>query len=70
MVMVINFDKKFKYVGEKIMGAGGHENTFSTVINLLPLIFMYNNNKIRNIDVNVIKNLKGYMIQTYKYLRI
>tara|TARA_B100000524_G_C23570775_1_gene341719 strand:- start:77 stop:475 length:399 start_codon:yes stop_codon:yes gene_type:complete len=70
IVMIINFDDKFKNVGEKIMGAGGHENTFSTVINFLPLILMYNNNKIRNIDVNMIKNLKGYMIQKYKYLRI
>ena len=68
--MIINFDEKFKYVGEKIMGAGGYENTFSTIINLIPLIFMYNSKKIKKLDINMISNLKGYMIEKYNYLRI
>ena len=69
-VMVINFDTKFKHLGEKIMGAGGHENTCSTLINFIPLICMYNSKKIKNLDINMIQNLKRYMIEKYNYLRI
>ena len=49
VIMMINFDKRLKFLGENIMGAGGSENTYSTLINFIPLIFV--NKEFKNIDI-------------------
>lgn len=48
--MIINFNQEYKQVGKKIFGAEGNTNTFSTIINILPILLL-NNNKfdIKNI---------------------
>lgn len=38
--VIVNFNPTFKFIGERIMGSGGNENTYSTLINLLPVLFM------------------------------
>jgi hypothetical protein len=48
-VMICNFDNNYKHISEKIMGAGGSENTYSTLINFFPLIFV--NKEFKNINI-------------------
>jgi len=57
IIMMINFDKKLKYIGEKIMGAGGKENTYSTLINFIPLLLI--NKNINKIKIGLFQNLKN-----------
>ena len=57
IIMMINFDKRLKFIGENIMGAGGSENTYSTLINLIPLIFVNKNFQ----NTNIRNNIKSYI---------
>ena len=55
-VMVCNFDNNHKYISEKIMGAGGSDNTYSTIINLIPLIFITKKINFKNIYLKSLEN--------------
>lgn len=69
--MIINFDDKYKKIGEKLLGSGGGYETYSTLINLIPLLMLQNNqNKIYLKDIYekfylqipTHKNTKSYLL--------
>ena len=59
IIMVCNFNKKYKYIGEKIMGAGGNSETYSTIINMLPCLLILKNksSSTKYADKEIIRNV-------------
>ena len=55
-VMICNFDNNHKHISEKIMGAGGSDNTYSTMINFIPLIFITKKINFKNIYLKSLEN--------------
>ena len=55
-VMICNFDNNHKHISEKIMGAGGSDDTYSTMINFIPLIFITKKINFKNIYLKSLEN--------------